>query len=146
MYDEDENGETQGTQKKPLFEHLEAIGEINLRMESGTWSGNVKFVIMKNLAEDVILGQNYLQTFGRSISFIEHQVDMRCGGIIKLKTERIPVHIQRADARLDQSCVIPAGHVRLVKVVCPWHISPRRFLTKMVSLSLLSTHKLRMSD
>ena len=101
---------------------LEAIGEINLRMESGTWSGNVKFVIMKNLAEDVILGQNYLQTFGRSISLIEHQVDMRCGGIIKLKTEGIPVHIQRADARLDQSCVIPAGHVRLVKVVCPLNL------------------------
>ena len=45
------------------LEHLEAIGEINLRMESGTWSGNVRFVIMKKLAEDVILGQNYLQTF-----------------------------------------------------------------------------------
>ena len=59
-------------------------------------SGNVKFVIMKNLAEDVILGQNYLQTFGRSISLIEHQVDMRCGGIIKLKTEGLPVHVQHA--------------------------------------------------
>ena len=101
---------------------LEAIGEISLRMESGTWSGNVKFVIMKNLAEDVILGQNYLQTFGRSISLIEHKVDMRCGGIIKLKTEGLPVHVQRVDARLEKNCVIPAGHVRLVKVLCPLNL------------------------
>ena len=77
---------------------------------------------MKNLAEDVILGQNCLQTFGRSISLIEHQVDIRGGGIIKLKTEGSPVNVQLADARLDQSCVILADHVRLVKVVCPLNL------------------------
>jgi hypothetical protein len=101
---------------------LEAVGEISLHMESGTWGGNVKFVVMKNLAKDVILGQNYLQTFGRSISLINHQVEMRCGGIIKLKIEETTVHVQRVDARLSQNCVIPAGHVRLVKVSCPLNL------------------------
>ena len=44
---------------------------------------------------------------------------MRNGGIVRLKTEGAPIHIQRADAKLSRSCVIPAGHVRLVKVECP---------------------------
>ena len=98
---------------------LEAIGEMDLYMEAGTWNGWVKFIVMNNLSEDVILGQNYLQTFTDSISITNHQLIMRNRGTIQLKTEGSPIHIQRADAKLSHSYVIPAGHVRLVKVISP---------------------------
>ena len=88
---------------------LTVVGEINLNVDIDQWFGNLKFIVIEDLQEDIILGQNFLITYANEIKFQSHKMKMRNGIEVTLHTQGRPIHIKQAVAAVNTSLKIPAG-------------------------------------
>ena len=98
---------------------LTVLGEITLDVDIDQWFGRITFIVIENLQEEIIIGQNFLTTHADEINFQTHNIKMRNGTKIKLQTQGKPVHIKQAVATLSETVVIPSKHVRRIKIYCP---------------------------
>ena len=106
-------------QNKPL----DTLGQIRINLDIQNWSRNISVIVVKELTHDLILGQNFIRTYGRYIDIENSALITKTGEKLNFQQQpKPPINIQDTEIKLKNTIVIPANSHRIIQLKCPLQI------------------------